>query len=99
MKTTNKNFPKVFETRTVELKAIELGIHTQHVSRDEAEEKAYFNAFELEVIEGTFNGVSAKLEIAKYNGEILAGWAFLGNGRDMQVPAANVIATANQITK
>jgi len=91
-----KNFPKVFETRAVELKAIELGISIQHVVRDDQECQNYFNNFDLEVIEGSFQGVSAKLEIAGYKGNFLAAKAF-ANGQEMDVPADQVEFFKSQI--
>ena len=83
-----KNFPRVFETKAVSEKAYELGIAVEYV-KDPSEIGRYFNAFELEVIEGSFQGIDAKLEIASYNGKFLAAKAF-ANGQEMDVPADQV---------
>ena len=90
-----KNLPRVFETKAVSQKAYELGIAVEYV-KDPSENERYFKTFGLEVIEGCFQGVDAKLEIATYNDQFLAAKAF-ANGQEMDVPADQVEFFKSQI--
>lgn len=98
MKTITE-LPKVFTTKIIAEKALELGIGEKYVTRNEDDVKKYFETFGLEVIEGSFKGVPAKLEIASLNGVRLVAMAYC-SGREMIVDSRDGIeALENELKK
>ena len=97
METLKIELPLILDiNKEVNAKAKELGITEKGFVLTNEQKQKMIDTFEIEVIEGRVNDQEAKMEVVKYNNEILAAMAFLGS-RSMNVPVNQIEKLKSEI--